>query len=86
MHENCTLPTFELCVQEVIGRPPGRRPGSRAASESASTTEGMLSHAASLLSGKRDILQGPAVVGSRSRARPIAGLLVSMRAQPAGGF
>jgi len=46
----------------------------------------MLSHAASLLSGKRDILQGPAVVGSRSRARPIAGLLVSMRAQPAGGF
>jgi hypothetical protein len=45
MHENCTLPTFEMCVQEVIagnrraGRPPRRRPGSRAASGSASTTE-----------------------------------------------
>jgi hypothetical protein len=37
MHENCTLPTFDLCVQEVIA---GNRPGSRAASESASTTEG----------------------------------------------
>jgi len=33
----------------------------------------MLSHAASSLGGKRDILQGPAVVGSRLRARPIAG-------------
>jgi len=30
----------------------------------------MLSHAASSLSGKRPILQGPAVVGSRLRARP----------------
>jgi hypothetical protein len=37
MHENCTLPTFEMCVQEVIA---GNRPASRAASESASTTEG----------------------------------------------
>jgi hypothetical protein len=62
MYENCTIPTFELCVQEVIagnrgfcipnraGRPPGRRPGSRAASGSASTTEGTLSRAGSSLS------------------------------------
>src|ERR1700757_1362120 len=54
------------------GSPPGRRHGSRAASESASTTEGTLSHAGSPLGSERPILQGPAVVGSRLRARPLA--------------
>ena len=70
MYENCTIPTFEMCVQEVIAG--NRRPGSRAASESASTTEGTLSHAGSPLGSERPILQGPAVVGSRLRARPLA--------------
>src|SRR5215472_12258260 len=57
MYENCSIQTFELCVQEVIAgnrgfcipnprwQAPRRRPGSRTASEGASTTEGTLSHA-----------------------------------------
>jgi hypothetical protein len=66
MYENCNIPTFELCVQEVIAGNrgfcipnPRWQPPSRAASEGVWTTEGRF-RARQLTRGKGDISQGGA--------------------------